>query len=100
MVFCLGSTNPDIRRIFDDMNEKVPVQEHATIDVRCDIIGRERGLTDREVEVLKLLAKGRSKAFIAEELYISENTVRAHARRLYAKLEVHTRDELQDLIGL
>lgn len=100
MVFCLGSTNPDIRRIFDDMNEKVPVQEHATIDVRCDIIGRERGLTDREVEVLKLLAKGRSQAFIAEELYISENTVRAHARRLYAKLEVHTRDELQDLIGL
>lgn len=100
MVFCLGSTNPDIRRIFDDMNEKVPVREHATIDVRCDIIGRERGLTGREVEVLKLLAKGRSKAFIAEELYISENTVRAHARRLYAKLEVHTRDELQDLMGL
>ncbi len=28
------------------------------------------------------------------------NTVRAHSRRLYAKLEVHTRDELQDLIGL
>lgn len=100
MVFCLGSANPDVRRIFDDISGRAPVQEHATIDIRCDRLGAERGLTDREVEVLKLLAKGRSKAFIAEELYISENTVRAHSRRLYAKLEVHTRDELQDLIGL
>lgn len=100
MVFCLGSANPDVRRIFDDINGRVPVQEHTTIDMRCNRLGAERGLTDRETEVLKLLAKGRSKAFIAEELYISENTVRAHSRRLYAKLEVHTRDELQDLIGL
>ena len=52
------------------------------------------------VNVLKLLAKGRSKIYIAETLYISENTVRGHSRRLYTKLGVHTRDELQAMLGI
>ena len=50
--------------------------------------------------MLKLLAKGRSKIYIAETLYISENTVRGHSRRLYTQLGVHTRDELQAMLGI
>ena len=37
---------------------------------------------------------------IGKAVGMSENTVRSHVRNIYAKLEVHTRDELQDLIGL
>lgn len=100
MAFCLETRSPDVQRIFADLRTKVDPEEFATIDERCDQLAREYSLTEREVDVLKLLAKGRSKAFVAESLFISENTVRGHARRLYAKLGVHTRDELQGLLGL
>lgn len=100
MAFCLETRSPDVQRIFADLRTKVDPEEFATIDARCDQLAREYSLTEREVDVLKLLAKGRSKAFVAESLFISENTVRGHARRLYAKLGVHTRDELQGLLGL
>ena len=36
---------------------------------------------------------------IAEELIASENTIRTHAKRIYAKPDVHKRKDLQDLIG-
>lgn len=100
MVFCLETRATDVQRIFADMRRKVAPEEFATIDERCDELAREFDLTAREAEVMKLLAKGRSKGYIAEELYISENTVRGHARRLYAKLDIHTKAELQDLLGL
>ena len=55
-------------------------------------------LADREVEVGRYLAQGRSKASTAKRLYLSENTVRTHARNLYAKLDVHSRQDLLDLL--
>jgi len=51
----------------------------------------EYGLTNRENEILKLLVKGLSKKNIAETLFISFHTVDTHIRRIYEKLEVHTR---------
>lgn len=50
-------------------------------------------LTDREIEVLTLLSRGRSGRAIAAELYISPLTVRTHVRNLMAKLGVHSRLE-------
>ena len=99
MAFCLETRDPDVQRIFADLRTKVDPEEFASIDERCEGLACQYGLTGREVDVLKLLAKGRSKNYIAETLYISENTVRGHSRRLYAKLGVHTRDELQALLG-
>lgn len=46
------------------------------------------GLSDREREVLALLAQGRSNGDIAEALFISENTVRNHLANVYAKVGV------------
>lgn len=50
-------------------------------------------LTNREVEVLGFLARGRSNRDIANELFISENTVKNHVRNIFEKLELHTRTE-------
>jgi LuxR family maltose regulon positive regulatory protein len=50
-------------------------------------------LSNREVEVLRLLAAGCSNQEIADALVISVNTVKAHINRLYAKLDAHTRLE-------
>lgn len=53
----------------------------------------ESPLTDREEEVLRLMARGRSNEEIAEELYLAENTVRNHITGIYAKLDVHSARE-------
>jgi DNA-binding NarL/FixJ family response regulator len=50
-------------------------------------------LTDRELEVLKLVAKGLNNRDIAKELYISENTVKNHIRNILEKLQLHSRME-------
>jgi DNA-binding NarL/FixJ family response regulator len=50
-------------------------------------------LTDRELEVLKLVAQGMSNREIATELYISENTVKNHVRNILEKLHLHSRME-------
>jgi HD-GYP domain-containing protein (c-di-GMP phosphodiesterase class II)/DNA-binding CsgD family transcriptional regulator len=49
------------------------------------------GLTDREVEVLRLLARGRSTKAIASELYISLRTANHHVEHIYAKVGVASR---------
>lgn len=60
------------------------------------VLGERFGITAREAEVACLLARGRSKTYIAEALFVSENTVRSHAKRIYAKMGVHSRQELLD----
>ena len=50
-------------------------------------------LTDRELEVLRLVAQGKSNREIAGDLYISENTVKNHVRNILEKLHMHTRME-------
>jgi DNA-binding NarL/FixJ family response regulator len=50
-------------------------------------------LTDRELEVLKLVAQGLTNREIADQLYISENTVKNHVRNILEKLHLHSRME-------
>ena len=50
-------------------------------------------LTDREMEVLRLVAQGMNNRDIAKELFISENTVKNHIRNILEKLHLHSRME-------
>ena len=50
-------------------------------------------LTERELEVLKLVARGLNNRDIAKELFISENTVKNHIRNILEKLQLHSRME-------
>ena len=75
--------------------------EPATADpvaTRCAALSHAHGLTPRETEVLELIGRGRDANAIAEILCLSRNTVRTHIQRLYADLNVHTRQELIDLL--
>ena len=56
------------------------------------------GLTHREAEVALLMAQGQSKAAIAEAFVLSENTVRGYVKNAYAKMNVHNKRELQQVI--
>ena len=56
------------------------------------------GLSAREAEVAELIARGNTVAHIAELLFVSENTVRTHSKRIYVKLGIHKRQELIELV--
>ncbi|MDR1422338.1 MAG: LuxR C-terminal-related transcriptional regulator [Coriobacteriales bacterium] len=58
------------------------------------MIARQYGLTHREEEVLSLLAENRSFAEIESTLYIAHGTLRVHVQHLYAKLDVHSKEEI------
>ncbi len=52
------------------------------------------GLTDREREVLQLIAEGKTAARIADDLHISQHTVQSHRDSIMAKLDLHNRAAL------
>ena len=49
------------------------------------------GLATREIEVMSLIAGGRTNGEIAAHLFLAEKTVKNHVRRIYSKLGVHNR---------
>jgi len=51
------------------------------------------GLSEREIEVLQLIAEGLSNQEISSRLYLSLNTVKAHTRNIYGKLGVNNRTQ-------
>jgi len=52
---------------------------------------RDVGLTQREHEILGLIAQGLSNREIGEKLFVSENTVKTHSSRLFEKMQVNRR---------
>jgi DNA-binding NarL/FixJ family response regulator len=71
------------------------LNEFSTMAKRSD--GRSQvpapRLTERELEVLKLVARGLNNRAIAAQLFISENTVKNHVRNILDKLQLHSRME-------
>jgi DNA-binding CsgD family transcriptional regulator len=64
---------------------------------RCAAIADKYGLTQREREVFGMLARGRDRTYIEEQLVISKNTVKAHVKHIYAKLDIHSQQDLIDV---
>lgn len=56
--------------------------------------GANDGLSDREIEVVNLVARGDTNKEIADTLVIAENTVKVHLRNIYGKLNLRNRQEL------
>jgi DNA-binding CsgD family transcriptional regulator len=64
----------------------------------CRHLGERMRLSAREQDIFELLALGRGNENIAQRLSISLNTVRTHTQNVYAKLDVHSRQELVELV--
>jgi len=64
----------------------------------CRMVGHDFGLTKRETEVLQLIARGRDAAYICNELFLARNTVKGYSKSIYAKLGVHSKQEVIDLV--
>jgi DNA-binding CsgD family transcriptional regulator len=67
-------------------------------DQRALALAEGYGISPREVEVMLLLIHGHSISSISRRLFISENTTRGHTKAIYRKLEVHSRQDLINLI--
>jgi DNA-binding CsgD family transcriptional regulator len=76
------------------------VAQRNRIGVKCQELGSCMGLTERENEILLLMAQGRTQGEIARDLFIGTNTVKTHIKHIYQKLNVHSRSELHELLGI
>jgi LuxR family maltose regulon positive regulatory protein len=107
-VMPLVQGGPPVRALLE-AGLKYPLPPEAQRFVRNDVLPRMPGsvpetgiqvrpkedvdLTEREVEILALLARGLTNADMAEELFVSVNTVKTHLKRIFAKLDVSTRTQ-------
>jgi DNA-binding CsgD family transcriptional regulator len=79
-------------------SDATPDEENVDLGGAIDAAAKLYQLSDKETEVLTLLTKGRSVAHISKKLYISNNTSKTHIRRIYTKMNVHSKEELMDLV--
>lgn len=86
------------KRTASDVVFSVTNQHESAYEKALRHIANEYRLTERETEVAGLIARGIPAPRIAEELFITENTVRTHKKRIYAKLGIHKKQELIDLV--
>lgn len=100
VAFLLPHRAPGVQLLLVDLNSNQPQDSHDIIRERCEKLAEQNGLSAREAEVVYHLCYGRSKQYIAETLYLSENTIRTYTQRVYRKLGIHNREELQKLLGI
>ena len=77
--------------------EVKPTAEEA-FAARCAEVASAYQLTPREAEVFEMLARGRNREYIEDRLGVSRNTAKAHVKHVYAKLDIHSHQELIDLV--
>lgn len=81
-----------------------PMEEEArpaageSLGEACEALARRHRLTSREQDVFQLLARGRNRAFIRKDLVIGDETVKSHVKAIYRKFEVHSQQELINLV--
>ncbi|MCG1012860.1 response regulator transcription factor [Tepidanaerobacter sp. GT38] len=83
LMLLLGQTNY-IKALEDFLSINKLKEEYA-----CTLLVET--LTDREIEIIKLLAEGLTNKEIAKRLDISNNTVKTHIKNIYGKLQVSRR---------
>ncbi len=86
--------------VLDDDSLAEESRREEAVAARCDELSARCGLSPREDEIMRLLARKKTMAAIARDLYIAEGTVKAHVRHIYEKAGINTRKELLELLGV
>ena len=94
--YLLKEATPE--KILDSIKEAINGGAPMSTQIARKVIGSFKvnpspDLTKREREVLELLCEGKSYKMIANDLFISPETVRRHLKSIYRKLEVHSKSE-------
>ncbi|OUO90582.1 hypothetical protein B5F40_06390 [Gordonibacter sp. An230] len=88
-----GARHVDAKNLAGELHREERINE------RCNELTRTHKLSPREDEVLRLLARGNSNDAIERELFIASGTLKAHIQRIYVKLDVHSRKQLDELFS-
>lgn len=75
-----------------------PSEKRGRFKRKCEATANRYLLSARETEVLFFLAKGHNATSIQEQLFISEGTAKTHIRHIYRKLDVHSQQELIQIV--
>lgn len=78
------------------------IEKEIYISANSDFVLNEQelakiGLSSRELEVLQLMAAGKSNQEIADQLFLSLNTIKTHSSRLFEKMDVKRRTQAVEL---
>lgn len=85
-------------RQHDEMVRRLEEENHELASALYGRLAEEYRLSEREAQVMALLAEGYSRTHIRDALGISEGTVKAHVSHLYQKMGIHRKDELLDIV--
>lgn len=77
-----------------------PADSASEVSAVCDAAIEEFGLSKREGEIIKLIARGYTADSISKKLVISPHTTQTHVRHIYSKMNVHKRSELLDYLNM
>ena len=94
----VGSAGPAATRLAGRAADRPATEEPGLPDEVLGRIAVDHGLTVRETQILVYAFRGYSLQHIADLDVVSLNTVKSHWKNLYRKLDVHTRQELIDLV--
>lgn len=78
-----------------------PIEETEPLDTfnaSCIDLAVEYGLTSRESEVFAYIAKGYPRQYICDKLVLADGTVKSHIRRIYMKMDIHSRNDAIKLV--
>lgn len=81
----------------DEMGDSI-VTSVGINDASLELLRETYGLSEREFQVIGEFSTGRSARYIADYYMLSEHTVKSHLRRAYTKMEIHSRQELLNLL--
>ena len=99
-IFLVSFRSKEPPVLLQDLPEHTPApEEPVENDAAWQEIAQTHSLTERESQVLRYALEGHSRRYIADQLLISENTVKAHLKKIYAKMDVHSKYDLERILS-
>ncbi|WP_417046532.1 response regulator transcription factor, partial [Enorma massiliensis] len=92
------SEAPGIRTLVPVEKSDLEFPEEVDLARKCQTLIDRYKLSPRESEVLGYIVKGRNARHVADRLCISESTAKTHISNIYRKTNVHSQQELLDII--
>ena len=74
-------------------------EEETDVFRTCEVIAKDYGLTQRELEIMHSVIMGKTRKEIAEDLFITQNTIKTHLHNLYGKIDIHSEGDLKAFVA-
>lgn len=94
----LATNSQNMRTGWGMVSPAEGAQPLGAFDLCCQSLAHEFRLTAREAEVFSFVAKGYPRSYISDRLVLADGTVKSHIRRIYLKMDIHSRNDAIALV--